>query len=209
MFAFYLLGAGFSRPAGLPLGNELFADVMNLMKENDPELYNNFVKRDIDEFRLFQRRTTGKSGKTIDLEEFITFLDVAHGLGFKGRNHWSSAGNESQLILRNFIALVLHEAQLNMSQQAHELYDRFAQHLQPDVTIEHNCAFSRILRVASAVAIEASVRTARSQVDTRYVDRQGNCDGVNIAALRSLIVTLMSVICIASPSCLSLPPIVG
>lgn len=69
----------------------------------------------------------------------MTFLDIAHGLGFEGSDHWSSEGNRTQLAIRNYIALVLHEAQSKMSQEAHELYDRFARHLQPhDVILTFN-----------------------------------------------------------------------
>lgn len=70
MFALHLLGAGFSRPAGLPLGCELFSTVIKRIKEREAVLYKNVVKPDIREFQLFQKRTKGieVSEATIDLE---------------------------------------------------------------------------------------------------------------------------------------------
>ncbi|HDR16138.1 MAG TPA: hypothetical protein ENN79_11765 [Desulfobacteraceae bacterium] len=141
MFAFYLLGAGFSKPAGLPLGCEIFTEVMRRIKQTDAVVYRNIVMPDVREFQRFQRRAKGikASEVTIDLEEFMTFLDIAHGLGFEGSNHWSSQGNRTQLVIRNYIARVLYEAQSKMSPPTQELYDRFANHLQPhDVVLTFN-----------------------------------------------------------------------
>lgn len=43
----------------------------------------------------------------VNCEEFLGFLDVEHYLGLKGKDTWSSEGNESQLMIRQAIGQVI------------------------------------------------------------------------------------------------------
>jgi len=83
----FILGAGFSRYAGLPLGRELFARVV--AKPHSTMLYDNVLRRDIDRFRLFKERTEGVEleEEDVDAEELMSFLDVEHFLRACSRKH--------------------------------------------------------------------------------------------------------------------------
>ena len=77
--ATFILGAGFSKPAGLPLGNQLFSEILALAKLRGIE---HIISRDIEFFLQYLKRTKGKKIKEgeINLEEFISYLDIEHYL---------------------------------------------------------------------------------------------------------------------------------
>lgn len=134
-----VLGAGFSKPAGLPLCADLFSEVIKLAKLRG--LYENILKKDIDDFLEYLERTRGVSisEDQINFEEFISYLDVEHFLQLKGSDHWSAEGNLSQLVVRNLIALILHVKESAMTDAHFELYEKFAERLEPgDVILTFN-----------------------------------------------------------------------
>src|SRR5215217_5688625 len=105
----FFLGAGFSHLAGLPLGTELF----QLVRSNIRNQYgvDNHVERDLKGFTKYLHECFCRkvSADEVDVEEFLGFLDVEHYLGLRGKDTWSSEGNESQLMIRMGIAQVLSE----------------------------------------------------------------------------------------------------
>lgn len=127
----FILGAGFSKPAGLPLGAELFSDVIRHAKYHGS--YQNTLEQDINSFLKYCREAKGNSisEKDINFEEFISYLDIEHLLHLQGSDHWSSEGNRSQLIIRNLIALVLHMREIAITDEAFSLYEEFAERLEP------------------------------------------------------------------------------
>ncbi len=139
MLTTFVLGAGFSRAAALPLGDELFARLIARAKTT--HLYKNFVSRDLDRFRRFLEHTTGSRCRlsSIKFEEFLSFLDIEHSLRLSGIDTWSHEGNKTQLIVRNLIAAELWFAQRRAPAEAISLYDDFASHLDStDVVITFN-----------------------------------------------------------------------
>lgn len=137
-FRIFVLGAGFSRPAGLPLGPELFPEVLCRIRrrygtdtkfETDLSSYIKY-RRDCDNIVL--------SISEIYLEEFMSHLDIEHFLGLRGSDTWSEEGNESQIIVRKEIGSLIH----NRTPQADRLpdaYYRFAEQLSlHDVIITFN-----------------------------------------------------------------------
>jgi hypothetical protein len=127
----FILGAGFSKPAGLPLGNELFTDIIKYAKARG--LYQNILKADIASFLRYSRDAKGKhiSEKEINFEEFISYLDIEHFLKLRGGDHWSDEGNRSQLAIRNLIALSLFLREETISDEVFSLYEKFVNHLEP------------------------------------------------------------------------------
>jgi hypothetical protein len=120
------LGAGFSRPAGLPLGHELFHAVRrSISAESGPE---NHVERDLERYVNYLNNCEGtrQTAATIDYEQFLGFSDVEHYLGLKGKDTWSDEGNESQLMVRRAIAKVLQE---QLPKEPPPLYRQFARRL--------------------------------------------------------------------------------
>ena len=131
MLTTYVLGAGFSRPGGLPLGDELFAEVIDLAKQS--VLWQNFLRPDLLRYILFVRRTSGRrlhlADVGADFEHFMSFLDIEHTLRLTGSNTWTNTGNKTQLIVRNLIAKVLYRGQWQMNGAAKQFYDDFARKL--------------------------------------------------------------------------------
>lgn len=131
-FRIIILGAGFSKPAGLPLGIELFKSVRERLKS----LYgsDNAVEADLERYRSYLYRCEGVDvgHDAVDYELFLGFLDAEHYLGLKGKDTWSREGNESQLLVRDAIARVLLDAKPN---EPLHLYRRFVQKLTPTDTI--------------------------------------------------------------------------
>ena len=94
-FRIIILGAGFSKPAGLPLGSELFGEVRKLIRHN---YGSNSVESDIKRYKEYVAATEGKKIRddSLDYEKFLGFLDTEHFLGFDGGDRLSDEGNASQ-----------------------------------------------------------------------------------------------------------------
>lgn len=134
----FVLGAGFSKPAGLPLCAELFSEIIQEAKNRS--LYG-ILEEDINSFLEYQVRAGGKTiaENEINFEDFISYLDIEHFLQLKGSDHWSDEGNKSQLIVRNLIAQILYEKESAMLDKDFALYEKFAERLKPnDVIITFN-----------------------------------------------------------------------
>lgn len=131
VYRLFVLGAGFSKAAGLPLGGELLVEVLNEAKRTSS--FGNILRPDIERYLLFVQRTTGRarSLEEMGLEPFMSFLDTEHALGYDGGDAFSDEGNRAQLLVRFLIARVLWRRQSRMSDEARVLYDDFAARLEP------------------------------------------------------------------------------
>ncbi|MFH2103018.1 MAG: SIR2 family protein [Chloroflexota bacterium] len=126
--AIFFLGAGFSRPAGLPLGDQLFCEIIEEARKR--HLYDIQLKYDLDNYRdYYQSRTGVEPKEPIYLEEFVSFLDIQHYLALQGSHTWSR--NDSRLIIKNLIAFVLYEHQKEISADKFLLYEKFVERLKP------------------------------------------------------------------------------
>lgn len=127
-FRLLIIGAGFSKPAGLPLADQLFQEVRGRVKK----LYGsgNQLERDLQRYFDYLHLTEGFNGSIddIDIEQFLSFLDIEHYLGLKGSDTWSVDGNETQLLIRHTIGYVLLE---HTPKKIPEIYKRFASKLNP------------------------------------------------------------------------------
>ena len=123
-FRFFVLGAGFSRPAGLPLAGELWAEVYRRRADD--------ISADLDRYIRFREKcdavTVDPSGNDFDFEAFMGFLDIEHRLRLQGGDNWSDEGNPSQLIVRREIGRVLTE---RTPCDIPDLYLDFARELMP------------------------------------------------------------------------------
>ena len=126
-FRILILGAGFSKPAGLPLGSELFGEVRELIRHNHGS---NSVESDIERYKEYVAATEGKTitDDSLDYEKFLGFLDTEHFLLFDGGDRLSDEGNASQLKVRRAIAEVLHR---RTPKTPPALYRAFARKLNP------------------------------------------------------------------------------
>lgn len=150
-YSVFILGAGFSKPAGMPLGDELFEVLLDEARRIGK--YHDILQKDMDRFLAYKGKVDGRSltYEQINLEEFVSYLDIEHHLLLKGSDTLSHTGNASQLAIRNLIARVLHDRQTLMSDGAKQLYAAFAKRLEPDdivVTFNYDTVLEQALEQA-------------------------------------------------------------
>lgn len=107
-FRIFVLGAGFSVPAGLPLAAGLF-QVIKQQIEAILGVQTKF-QADVDNYIEYRKKCFNETitEDDIDLEAFLSFLDIEHFLGLRGSNTWSDDGNESQVMIKRFLGKFLH-----------------------------------------------------------------------------------------------------
>lgn len=106
-FRIFIIGAGFSVHAGLPLGAQLF----EFVREKTTLRYGieNRLEGDLEWYLKYRLRCDGLPIEhPVDSEKFMSYLDLEHYLGLRGSDTWSEEGNESQLLIRNGIMEVIH-----------------------------------------------------------------------------------------------------
>ena len=111
-FRIFIIGAGFSVHAGLPLGNQL----LEMVRENIRNKYgkDNKLEGDLEWYLKYRQRCDGlDQDHPVDYERFMSYLDLEHYLGLKGSDTWSDEGNESQLMIRNGIMEVIYSLSPN------------------------------------------------------------------------------------------------
>lgn len=135
----FVLGAGFSAHAGIPLAVPLYQLVRQFMFRHKSQAIH--YRKDRRRYLRYLNTIQGSevAARSIDLEQYMTFLDIEHSLGLRGKETWSDDGNQSQLILREAIAQVLFEHQVSVEEQHLYLYDEFSKRLSPgDIVITFN-----------------------------------------------------------------------
>lgn len=106
-FRFFIIGAGFSVHAGLPLGEQLFELVREAVRHRYGS--DNKLEGDLDWYLKYRHRCDEVSTDApVDYEKFMSHLDLEHYLGLRGSDTWSDEGNESQLLIRNGIQEVIY-----------------------------------------------------------------------------------------------------
>jgi hypothetical protein len=138
-FGVYILGAGFSRPAGLPLANELWPEIRRRAEATTGRAGQHF-KEDLQDYIGYRRACDGEvlSQENVQFEEFLAFLDVEHYLGLRGSDTWSSDGNETQVLIKTLIGEILTE-RTPRREQIPDLYLEFARLLKPqDIVLTFN-----------------------------------------------------------------------
>jgi hypothetical protein len=143
--AIYILGAGFSAAAGLPLADDLWREVYRRALPMTGRA-SQFCE-DLDEYIEFKERCEGVrlAREQVNFEEFLGFLDIEHYLGAK--DTWGEDGNESQIIVKTLIGQILTE-KMPSANTIPPLYLKFVEKLQPydriitfnyDILLERAC----------------------------------------------------------------------
>ena len=137
-FRIFILGAGFSQPAGLPLASELFSEVCHSIRS----YYGRDTKfeRDLKNYLRYRKACdqTDHPLSETDLEEFMSYLDIEHYLTLRGSDTWSNEGNESQLMIRKEIGRVI-QNRTPPAESLPDVYYRFVERLSlQDVIITLN-----------------------------------------------------------------------
>src|ERR1051326_9458579 len=94
----YVLGAGFSAPAGLPLGTALWREIYGramIMAADRSQRASKF-RDDLQAFIEFKQQCHGirLQPEEVIFEEFLGFLDIEHFLGLRGSEKWGGGGEE-------------------------------------------------------------------------------------------------------------------
>jgi hypothetical protein len=131
-----ILGAGFSRPAGIPLAAELWKEIRETAAEFSRDLRAYKFNEDLEHYIAFRKDTEGEelTADTVDFEDFVRFLDVEHYLGLRGGDTWSEDGNEGTIVTKYLIGKTL-SRYINALEAVPELYLEFARRLGPNDTV--------------------------------------------------------------------------
>lgn len=177
-FRIIFLGAGFSRPAGLPLGGELWPETLRRATR-----YGGRAGKFSDDLAYYRKFRLDCDGLDIpeaevDLEEFLGFLDIEFFLRLRGSDTWSDDGNESQVLIKTLIGQILTE-RTPAIQDVPTAYIEFAKRLQSDdlvITFNYDILLERALarvgkpfrlfpsRYSSVGEYGATVDTSREEV---------------------------------------------
>jgi hypothetical protein len=139
MATLLIVGAGFSAPAGFPLGSQLFPIITRLAERT--ALLAEQLREDSDRYLRYLHHTTGENlGRdSVNFEEYMAFLDIEHSLGLLGSDTWTAEGNRAQMIIRNIIALALHDCLLAATPAQRSPYKTLVSRLHPgDLVISFN-----------------------------------------------------------------------
>lgn len=135
-----ILGAGFSRPAGLPLATDLWKEIREAAARFPADHRAHKFNKDLQAYIEFRKDADGctLSPETVDFEDFMRFLDVEHYLALRGGDTWSSDGNEGTVVTKYLIGKIL-ARHVNALKTVPDLYIQFAQRLEPrDIVFTFN-----------------------------------------------------------------------
>ena len=125
-----ILGAGFSKAAGLPLASELWAEI----RKRARSLTGRAVKfqEDLRNYLEFRWRCDGVdlTEDQVDFEDFMRVLDIEHFLALRGSDTWSNDGNEATMVVKWLLSQIMAE-RTPAPEDIPELYLDFARNLQP------------------------------------------------------------------------------
>lgn len=145
-FRFFILGAGFSSPAGLPLAHQLWEEVLSRARQLN--WMNDMLDFELQAYERFRvSRGNNLDDSPFDFEDFFAYLDLEHALGLKGSDHFSDEGNRLQLALKWLIAQVLVE-RTPAASELPSCYLEFARLLQPHdyvLTFNYDTVLERAL----------------------------------------------------------------
>ena len=108
-YRIFVLGAGFSVPAGLPTAKELYPEVVRRVERAYGK--QNRFHWAVQDYIDYRKKSDGVALTidTIDLEEFMSYLDIEHFLGLEGSDTLSEDGNAAQLFVKRYIGQIIHE----------------------------------------------------------------------------------------------------
>lgn len=121
----FILGAGFSAAAGIPLTAELLFRAMNLFAKECPGIFSRVCN--------YAKQATQSNNETIDFSkvsfsDLCTYLEFVELREYAGGERWSDAGSREKLALRFYLAKALAMATPGLNELP-DLYLQFANQL--------------------------------------------------------------------------------
>jgi hypothetical protein len=144
-FRMFLLGAGFSKAAGLPLASELFAEVLKVARSNFSVDGSSHLENELGRYKTYMRDTA--PNEEFNFENFGAWLDWDHTLQMKGSDTFSEIGSEATLQLKWAIGKVL---QQSTPKSLPSCYLEFARQLNTSdivLTLNYDLILENALRV--------------------------------------------------------------
>lgn len=139
----FILGAGFSAAAGVPLTATLLQSAMDMFARECPGLFervDGYARESVDQLE------GALDYSNIDFSEFCTFLEYVELREYGGGERWKGTGSREKLALRYYIAKTL-MANTPVPSAVPDLYLEFADQLhQGDIIISFN--WDSLLEVA-------------------------------------------------------------
>lgn len=132
----FILGAGFSAGAGVPLTEKLLSQTMESFSAECPGLYERISEHAAECFELDDAATIDFSA--VDFSELCTFLEYIELKEFGGGERWKDSGSREKLALRFYLAKTITQACPGVD-SIPDLYLRFAENLnEQDIVISFN-----------------------------------------------------------------------
>ena len=162
----FVLGAGFSAAAGVPLTNELLEETLKLFAIECPGIYSRVERYAIE--------ALGSKSDTLTLSELsfselCTFLEFIELREYGGGERWSEYGSREKLALRFYLAKTIIK-RTPSPERMPQLYKDFASQLHPgDIVLSLNW--------------DSLLETAISSVGKKYSYDQFNQEAINISKL--------------------------
>jgi hypothetical protein len=162
----FVLGAGFSAAAGVPLTAELLNDALQLFAAECPGIYARVEG--------YAKEAMGAASGALDItnlsfSELCTFLEFIELREYGGGERWSENGSREKLALRYYLAKTL-VARTPRPADVPDLYRAFAAQLHPrDMVISFNW--------------DGLLEAALEAVGKKYVYDRSNDDAVTISKL--------------------------
>jgi hypothetical protein len=146
-YRIFVLGAGFSKAAGLPLASDLWAEIRRRARSL-PGRAKKF-QQDLENYLEFRWRCDGVrlAEDQVDFEDFLRILDIEHCLALRGSDTWSDDGNEGTMVVKWLLGQVLAEGTPS-PERIPDLYLDFARELQPEdhvLTFNYDVLLERAL----------------------------------------------------------------
>lgn len=129
-YRLFVLGAGFSCAAGVPLAVPLWKEIRETAAKYSKDLRAHKFNTDLENYIAFRKDALGEelAPEKINFEDFIRYLDIEHYLGLRGGDTWSKEGNEGTIVTKYLIGKILARHLTNM-QAIPDLYLDFARRL--------------------------------------------------------------------------------
>ena len=131
----FILGAGFSVAAGVPLTNELLREALHRLSIECPGIY-----RRVENYAMesIAQETGNLDVQRLSFSELCTFLEFIELREYGGGERWNENGSREKLALRYFLAKTI-VARTPRPNEVPILYRDFANQLQPrDFVISFN-----------------------------------------------------------------------
>jgi len=131
----FILGAGFSAAAGIPLTEELLARAMEKFSFECPGIYSRVEN--------YAKECTGSTGNDLDLSaisfsKLCTFLEFIELREYGGGERWCENGSREKLALRFYLAKTIAERTPSLSSVPRLYIDFAAQLHERDIVISLN-----------------------------------------------------------------------